>query len=435
MAAGLTGVRLWDVSRSFHLAGDQIRDWALALNGFRDLPLTGPPSVAGGLSFGPVYYWVLWLSRILIGPWCHDLPHAGAIGISLLQAAADMWLGIAIWRRWGSVTLAAATLALACGVLDVAFSSTIWNPPVALAFAKVSVALWLTGGWRDSRRAWIALVVSGWLAVQAHSGAVFAVAPLLLTGVWRRSGDTIRAVMVRGLTTAGVIGVLQLPWLWYAITHPETPVFPTTAVAQTLGQAVPGMAAAKHGLFVIGLIVEQLSRTWTSPPVVALVALLGIFGLWRQRSRSLAVVVVAPILLSAFAFARWQTHVEDYWFMSTVPGLALAAALGVYALPPLPRRVGALAGLVALVALLPLRQREAFGSYRLPGYRAIVRGTRAIYLERPEIYRIDLSFDMPPDTDPEFVYRIYGGVVNRHAHVAASIDAAGHVTYRRVNPE
>lgn len=38
-------IRTYDITSTFLMLGDQIRDWTIALGGWRDLPLTGPPSV------------------------------------------------------------------------------------------------------------------------------------------------------------------------------------------------------------------------------------------------------------------------------------------------------------------------------------------------------------------------------------------------------
>ena len=84
----VTWFRLSGVSSHFMLLDDQIRDWGVALGPVWDQPLAGAPSMAGGRGLGPVYYWVLWIARVAIGPWVDNLPHAGGIGISLLQGAA-----------------------------------------------------------------------------------------------------------------------------------------------------------------------------------------------------------------------------------------------------------------------------------------------------------------------------------------------------------
>jgi hypothetical protein len=80
--AYLVFFRTRGVADSFWLLGDQIRDWTIALGPWRELPLTGTPSSVGGTSLGPVFYWVLWAIRRVIGPWVDDLPHGGAIGLS-----------------------------------------------------------------------------------------------------------------------------------------------------------------------------------------------------------------------------------------------------------------------------------------------------------------------------------------------------------------
>src|SRR5262245_8085147 len=77
---------------TFLMLTDQMRDWRYALGPLTGLPLTGTQSTAGGWSLGPVYYWVLWLSRGVVGPWIGNLPHAGAICISLTQSGADTLL-------------------------------------------------------------------------------------------------------------------------------------------------------------------------------------------------------------------------------------------------------------------------------------------------------------------------------------------------------
>lgn len=89
---------------------DQIRDWRLARGPFRSLPLVGTARTAGGSSLGPVYYWVLWLSRVTIGALVHNEPHAGAYGIAVLQGAADLLLLDALRRRFRSLPLALAVV-------------------------------------------------------------------------------------------------------------------------------------------------------------------------------------------------------------------------------------------------------------------------------------------------------------------------------------
>jgi len=105
-------IRLWGVSETLWMLADQIRDWRLALGPFSGLPLTGTSSTAGGASLGPIYYWVLWISRVVIGPLTANLPHAGVYGIAALQTAADILLFTALRRRPIPLMASAATVLL-----------------------------------------------------------------------------------------------------------------------------------------------------------------------------------------------------------------------------------------------------------------------------------------------------------------------------------
>ena len=138
------GIRIYDVSTTFLMLGEQTRDWTVALGGITDLPLTGAPSTAGGRGLGPVYYWLLWIGRITIGAFMDNLPHAGGVFVALLQSIADVWLFIALSRRIHWALALAMCLLIASAPFDIALSSLIWNPPVAAAMIKMATAMALS---------------------------------------------------------------------------------------------------------------------------------------------------------------------------------------------------------------------------------------------------------------------------------------------------
>src|SRR5262245_39583369 len=105
-------LRIWGVSTWFWLLGDQIRDWAIALGPFSELPLVGPATHVSGYTVGPAFYWILWLIRVIVGPWFDNLPHAGGIGQAIIQSGADALLLVAIWTRTRSLLVALATMIL-----------------------------------------------------------------------------------------------------------------------------------------------------------------------------------------------------------------------------------------------------------------------------------------------------------------------------------
>src|SRR6188768_2657028 len=173
-------MRTYDVSSTFLMLGEQTRDWMVALGRITDLPLTGAPSTAGGRGLGPVYYWLLWIGRVAIGPFMDNLPHAGGVIVALLQSIADAFLFVALSRRVHWALALAMCLLIASAPFDIAISQVIWNPPVSAAFIKLSIAtaLMLT----PTAPLWhVALAAAfAWMAVQAHLSGVFVAAPLLL---------------------------------------------------------------------------------------------------------------------------------------------------------------------------------------------------------------------------------------------------------------
>src|SRR5450756_328861 len=89
---GTFALRVRGISDHFWLRQDQIRDWGVALRPFSELPLVGSPTHVGGYTVGPAFYWILWLIRVLVGPWFQNLPHAGGIGQAILQSGVDALL-------------------------------------------------------------------------------------------------------------------------------------------------------------------------------------------------------------------------------------------------------------------------------------------------------------------------------------------------------
>jgi len=167
-------IRVWKIDQHFWLLEDQIRDWSIALGTLRDLPLVGPPTHVHGYTIGPAFYWMLWLMRVIVGPWFDNLPHAGGIGQAVLQSAADTMLLAAVWRRTNSVWIALATIVLlATAAYDLCLSALVWNPMMGSALAKMATALVLLKWPERSARGVAVAAALAWCAVQAYTGAVF----------------------------------------------------------------------------------------------------------------------------------------------------------------------------------------------------------------------------------------------------------------------
>ncbi len=421
-------IRTYDITSTFLMLGDQIRDWTIALGSWRDLPLTGPPSVAGGRTLGPVYYWALWLGRVVIGPVTGNLPHTGGIVVALLQGVGDTWL------LWVLMTRLPITLALATSLLvvsapfDVGLSATIWNPPVAAALAKIAMALVLTLGTDPAW--WRVAVTAGtaWLAVQAHSTGAFVGVPILAVLVamplvkrqWRRAGQ------VAALAVA-VIAMLQVPYLIAQVRAPETSLAPTMVIESfTQASSVDIVKSYSVVTNTTGDLLVRQMDTWSFRlPTLVVIAI--ILARWR-RDLPLLAVSIGCLATAVALFATWTRPYDSYWFLTLTMSMALAYALALAALPwP---RVTQVAGAVLLAAVVwrqPMRIEQSRLTFKFPEYRAMLVGSRSLAAQAPVLRDIRITFAVHPSMNKYFIYEILGGRLDRAATHTAFIEPDGRV--------
>jgi hypothetical protein len=431
--AYLAIIRTRHISETFELLGDQILYWNIALRPWRDLPIGGGPSSVGGTTLGPAFLWTMWAIRHVVGPWTGNLPHAGGIGLSIIQSAADVLLLLGIWKRFSSPMLAlAVTLMLATAPQEMSLSASIWNPPLAVAFIKMATAFVLL----DDRRTlgWsAAATAASVLALQCHSSAVFFAVPVIVSLTIREwvAGGRPRAAQT-ALVSAAVVLLLEAPYLIDLAMHSGRQTSPARVVANvafTLGHpaalrpraAYDALAAAAGGLLV---------RPWTFALLPLLIAACAIVTAVRTRDDpALACVTFVPLLAAVAGFAFWQGAYEPYWFMTVMPSLMLTIALALTAWRPAAPAVSA-ALLVLVLVAQPARYADAQIINRLPTYGALARGSQAIRRHTSEVRRIDLEFPVEPSTSAQFIYeRVLGGRISPSAPFAATIEPSGHVRF------
>jgi hypothetical protein len=418
---------------SFLMLTDQIRDWRLALGPFTELPLTGTQSTAGGWSLGPVYYWILWLSRVTIGPWVSNFPHAGAIGISVLQSAADLLLLHALAKKTESLWLAvAATLLTATASHDLALSATIWNPAVSVAFVKATLALVLLTGDQVSPVRTAVITVTVWLAAQAHSSALFVAAPVLgsivARDLWRRQAG--RALQ-RARTMIEIVVVLQVPFLYHVLTTESAPG--PNRLADAVAQTLSNPETLRLGASLSALL-NLTSRILATPyymswlPFVLGVSIVVVL-IRARRDLSLLSATVLPLACAAAGFAVWQLLYDEYWYLPLAPCAAVTVALAATTIRP---KEASIALTVVVLALQPGRLAHSVTWYRMPEYRALARGARDIRRQVADVRRIDTSFPLPRLSSATFLYEVLGGRINPQAAFDATIGADGRATFTPV---
>lgn len=421
-------IRTDDVASTFLMLGEQTRDWTIALGGVTELPLVGAPSTAGGRGFGPAYYWLLWLGRVTIGPFMDNLPHAGGMFVALLQSIADTWLLVALWRRvpWGLAL--AMCLLIASAPFDVAISSVIWNPPVSAALIKMATAsaLSISSGWRVALTAALA-----WAAVQAHLSAIFVAAPLLaalmLQSFVERSSNPRRTFVERMAVIAGVILVLQIPFLISLFNEPDAPVGPSSAIA---GLTNPQVFRPWFAYDSVTGITGNLLWTLDVPlvfPVTTLVAMAVVAIVYR---RDLVVVGTSAgaVVMATLLFVTSTRNYDGYWFLTLTTALTLTIGMTIAAIP----RKAAVRWIGVAILLLvawrqPARIEDSKRFFKYPQYDTMARASRQLIMQAPALRDIAVTFDVHPTMDRHFIYRILGGRIDPNALYTAVVDADGSV--------
>jgi hypothetical protein len=445
-------IRVYDIADTFLMLGEQTRDWAIALGGITELPLTGAPSTAGGRGFGPVYYWLLWLGRHLVGPFADFLPHAGGITVALLQSIADTWLLLVLWRRVGAPLALAMCLVIASAPFDIAISSVIWNPPVAAALIKMASAMALSLGEAPSRWQLAVTAMLAWCAVQAHLSAVFVAAPLLLAlvaadlqvrrgsgGIGEPGGSSpheegssrqarLRRAGVTAGLVAGVILVLQIPYFMAAIGDPAAPMGPTAAISSMANTAAFQLDRS-YGSVVNGtgeLLVRQFDAWRFQIPT--LVAAIIVVVRWR-RDIVLLAASIGAVAAATILFATWTRGYDSYWFLTLTPAMVLTYGMAIAALPS--RIAIHAAGGVLLAGTLLLQpgridQSQAFFKY--PPYRTMRIASYELAARAPVLRDIRVNFEgVHPTMDKYFIYRILGGRIDPSAPQQAYVNGDGSV--------
>ncbi len=431
-------LRIWGVTAYSLVLRDQYRDWEIVQGTFGSLPLLGPATHVGGYTIGPGFYWILWLIRVVVGPWFEYLPHAGGIGQAALHSAVDVLLLAAIWKRTGSVWPALATVTLvATSAFDLSFAATIWNPVVGSLLAKCAIALVLLDWHR--REAWRAAVTMGvaWLGVHAYTGAIYVAAAVglaivvepLLRRAWM---DTLR----RGVVGLGAIALLQVPYVWFQVST-QFRNAAMGAVTGSVGQIVAGQAAPELGKSAEGLVrafrdIQDLPFIGPLLPVILILS--AVVVAWRyRRDPALLLVTLGPTALALIGYSLFLGALDSYYYLSMMTPMVLTVVLAVTAgwTPAVSRALGMALCVVALV-LVPGRFQRSVTMNRMPQYAPLVKGSRLLAHRQMPLRAVRTTFGLPPTGDPEFIYRLLGGRIERAAPWMAVIDENGDVTYQQV---
>jgi len=429
--------RIHGISDHFWLLGDQIRDWGIALRPFSDLPLVGPPTHVGGYTIGPAFYWILWMLRVLFGPWFDNLPHAGGIGQALLASAADALLLVAIWRRTGSPWIAlATTVIVATAAFDVSLSALVWNPPMGATLTKLAMAAVLADWHRRSVFHVALMTVVAWSAVHVYTGAIFMVVgvfvAMLIDPLTRRDR---RLSLRNGGVISLFVFLLQVPLIAFQLTKPHDAAM--GAVTDSLSRVLSGQSAPEILKSINGYINAVQVIEFMPGHVPALGSLLlicgGVVTLRYLRDPALLSVTVLPQIAAIAGYSMFLSFLDAYFYLSLMPAAVLTFVLAVTSMPSSRlARASAIVVLAVAFAFVPTRLRNAATMFQMPQYRVLVDASRRVRSFGQPMREIRTDFTLPPSSDAEFLFEVLGGTIDRRAPWVCVIRANGEVRFNQV---
>ncbi len=428
-------LRIWGIQNRFWMLEDQIRDWSIALRPFWELPLVGSPTHVHGYTIGPAFYWILWSIRVVLGPFFSNLPHAGGIGQAALATAADTLLMVAIWRRTGSPWIAITTFVLVVtSGYGLALAALVWNPTMGATLATAATALVLLNWHRGSMvRLGITAAVA-WCSVHAYTGAVFVALCVLLALVvdaWTAGGRG--AAMKAAGVVAATVAALQLPYLAHQIGQRfGDPAMRAVSggVAEILsGRASPLWSQSFRGY--LEAVRFNEAAPWTFPCLGAVLIAGGAITAWRfRRDPALLIVILLPPVGAIAGYAFFLGGLDAYYYLSLMPAAVLTVLLPIAAVPwTRVRHAVGIAVLLLAAVTVPGRVQRSTTTLRLPEYKVLVTASRTLRAMNQPLRAIVTDFKLPPSCDPDFLYRVLGGTMDRRSPWVAVISADGTIRY------
>jgi hypothetical protein len=152
---------------------------------------------------------------------------------------------------------------------------------------------------------------------------------------------------------------------------------------------------------------------------------------WRfRRDPALLIVILLPQAGAMLGYAFFLGGLDAYYYLSLMPAAVLTVLLPIAAVPW--GRVRHLAGIAVLLAAavtIPDRVHRSTTILRLPEYRVLVAASRTLRNMHQPLRAIVTDFTLPPSCDPDFLYRVLGGTMDRRSPWVAVISADGNIRY------
>jgi hypothetical protein len=271
----------------------------------------------------------------------------------------------------------------------------------------------------------VALAAVAWFAVQAHSAALPFALAMFLWILWTQLRRGRRALQTALIEVAVVVAVLQIPAMFAKESIRPTKIVSAMQEPQEL-RVGDAYRAVNDAVGSIGLSPFSVPQ-----PTLILLAAVAAVLLVPGPLTAIGIVTIVPLVLTVCMWSVWQQDYDAYVFLTIVPAALLAIGWMTRLLPDrAARSMCAAALLVVAIVIQRPRMESAALVFRMPGYGALVRGSRVIADRGEPVRAIDVPF-LHPLSDPVYLFTLFGGRIQRDAPAIARVSENGEVTYVR----
>jgi hypothetical protein len=206
----------------------------------------------------------------------------------------------------------------------------------------------------------------------------------------------------------------------------------TGSVARILkGTDPPQLTSSWAGYFSAFNYIQV--EPWSAPWSVWVLIACGVaVAVKYRRDPTLLAVTLLPQIAALAGYALYVgDFLDHYYYFSLMPAAVLTVLLALTAVPSR-RLAGAIAFGLFMASLAIAPARIAFGRtmHQMPEYGPLLDASRKIARIKEPMGAIQTEFPLPPTSNPEFLYTILGGRLDRASHVIAIIQRDGRVIFR-----
>jgi hypothetical protein len=240
--------------------------------------------------------------------------------------------------------------------------------------------------------------------------------------------DRLKAAAITAGLIAGVIFVLQIPYLIAVLRDPAAPMGPTGALSSMVN--APAFRIDRSYNSIVNGAGELVARRFDNWQFQIPTAIAGLIVLIRWRRDVLLLAVsIGGIIGATVLFATWTRGYDSYWFLTLTTALVLTFGMAIAAIPyrPAVQTAGALL-LAVLVILQPLRLEQSTVFFKYPHYRTMRLASYELADKHPVLRDIRVNFDgVHPTMDKYIMYKILGGRIDKSAPQQAYVNGDGSV--------